>query len=251
MTSENPRDFMKATFNLKETSCNIISDEKDAINSAMSSIKTHRKELEKHIEKHPKFPYFLRPAPITKCPEIVRLMVEATTPAGVGPMAAVAGVLADLAVKDMVKKGAKVAVVENGGEAAAFSDKPLNVALQAGDSLLSRRIGFRLEKFPIGVATSSGLYSHALSFGEAEAVTIFAVNAGIADAVATAVGNIIKGDDHKAVIEKGVEKALSIEGVDGLFIIYKGMVGLGGEVPTIIGVNPESNSVKPLNVSYA
>lgn len=89
----------------------------------------------------------------------------------------------------------------------------------------------------MGIATSSGLFSHALSFGEAEAVTIFAENAGLADAVATAVGNLMKGDDHRGAIELGLNRGLSISGVKGVFIIYREMIGRAGQVPPIIRIN--------------
>jgi ApbE superfamily uncharacterized protein (UPF0280 family) len=157
-------------------------------------------------------------------------------------MAAVAGVLADLAVKAMVSAGCKVAVVENGGEISAFSNRPVDIALLAGDSPLSRQIGFRLEEFPIGIATSSGLFSHALSFGEAEAVTVFAANAGLADAASTAVGNLVKGDDCQATIRRGINEALSIEGVKGVLILYKGFIGKAGKVPKIIRIREEWDS---------
>jgi len=179
------------------------------------------------------------PVPVDDGPEVARLMAEASAKAGVGPMAAVAGVLADLAVEDMVGEGCKVAVVENGGEVSAVSDQPVDIALAAGDAPLSREMGFRLKEFPIGVATSSGLYSHAFSFGEAEAVTVFAVDAGLADAAATAVANLIKGDDVRGVIKQGIDRALSINGVQGIFILYRGIVGKAGQVPELIKVNPQ------------
>jgi len=228
--------LLKHIFQLKETKCTILSDKEDAISKATSSIKYHREKLEKYIRNNQKFLYSLQPVPGEDGPLIVKLMAEASEKAKVGPMAAVAGVLADLAVKDM---GSKVAVVENGGEVSAVSNRPIDIALLAGDSPLSKQIGFRLQGFPVGVATSSGLFSHALSFGEAEAVTVFASNAGIADAVATAVGNLIKGDDHREAIERGINKALSIEGVRGVFILYKGIVGKAGQIPQIIKVSPE------------
>lgn len=242
------KNLFKQVFRYKETNCTIIADKEDAIRSAMSSIEYHRKKLEKYIQDHPKFLYSLRPVPVNKGPLIVRLMADASKKANVGPMAAVAGVLADLTVKEMTLDGSEVAVVENGGEVSAVSSKPIDIALSAGDSPLSRQVGFRLKEFPIGVATSSGLYSHALSFGEAEAVTVFAVNAGIADAVATAVGNLIKGDDCREAIERGINKALGIEGVKGVFILYKGMVGKAGQIPQIIKVRTEEKNgcLKPL-----
>jgi hypothetical protein len=153
-------------------------------------------------------------------------------------MAAVAGVLADLAVKDMLLGGCEVAVVENGGEISAMSNMPVDVAVAAGDEPLSKRFGFRLTDFPAGIATSSGRFSHALSFGDAEAATIFCRDAGLADAAATAVGNVVKGEDSQKAIQAGINKALSIQGVEGVLIIYKGLTGTAGKIPQIIRVEP-------------
>jgi ApbE superfamily uncharacterized protein (UPF0280 family) len=236
------KNLFKQVFQLKETNCTIIADDESVINTAISSIKYHRKELEKYIQAHPKFLYSLQPVPVDEGPKIVRLMAESSEKANVGPMAAVAGVLADLAVQDMITAGSKVAVIENGGEVSAISSQPIDIALSAGDSSLSRQIGFRLKEFPVGVATSSGLFSHALSFGEAEAVTIFATNAGLADAVATAVGNLIKGEDWRGAVERGIKEALSIEGVRGVFILYRGIVGKAGKIPQLIKVNTQKES---------
>jgi ApbE superfamily uncharacterized protein (UPF0280 family) len=83
------------------------------------------------------------------------------------------------------------------------------------------------------------LYSHAFSFGDAEAVTVFAVDAGVADAAATAVANLIKGDDVRVVITQGINQALSIDGVQGVFILYQGVVGKAGQIPELIKVNPK------------
>jgi ApbE superfamily uncharacterized protein (UPF0280 family) len=238
MLSIDSTGLFRRSFQLKESQGAMISQSQGAIDAAVSSIGRHRRELEGHILRHPEFRHSLIPVGVERGPEVVRRMAEAAERAGVGPMAAVAGVLADLAVEEMIRRGARVAVVENGGEASVASDRPIDVALQAGDAPLSKRFGFRLESFPIGVATSSGLYSHALSFGEAEAVTVFALNAGLADAAATAVGNVVKGGDEEIAVRLGVERGLAIEGVAGVLILYRGSVGLGGEVPPIIGVNP-------------
>lgn len=234
MTKNN---LFKRAFRHKKSDCTIISDKQTGIEIATSSIKDNINLLEDYIKKHPRFLFSLSPVPIDKSPDIVRLMGEASIKANVGPMAAVAGVLADLAVQEMVNIGCKVAVVENGGEAFAVSNQPIDIAFVAGDEPLSKEIGFRLKDFPLGVATSSGRFSHAFSFGDADAVTIFAVNAGIADATATAVANLITGDDFQGVIRKGIKRALRIDGVEGVFILYQGFVGKAGKVPELIKVN--------------
>lgn len=231
--------LLKQKFRFKETKGTIISDTEDGIDGGISSLKYHRKKLEEYTRSHRKFLHSFKPVPVDEKPLIAKLMAEATEKAEVGPMAAVAGVIADLAVRDMISAGANVAVVENGGEVSASSDRSVDIVLSAGDSPLSEQIGFRLEEFPVGVATSSGLFSHAFSFGDAEAVTIFAENAGIADGAATAIGNMIKGPDHRAVIKRGIREALSIEGVKGAFILYKGITGKGGKIPQIIKVKKD------------
>jgi ApbE superfamily uncharacterized protein (UPF0280 family) len=235
------KNLFKEPFQYKESQCTIIADKQEAIKTAIESIKHHRKQLEEYAKTHSKFLWTLEPLPVPQEPLVAKLMAEAAEKANVGPMAAVAGVLADIAVKDMIRDGCEVAVVENGGEVSAVSNMPIDVALAAGDDPLSKRFGFRLTDFPAGVATSSGRFSHALSFGDAEAVTVFCKNAGLADAAATAVGNVVKGEDCQAAIQRGINKALFIQGVEGVLIIYKGLVGTAGKVPQIIRVDPSEN----------
>src|SRR5512136_887767 len=128
----------------------------------------------------------------------------------------------------MFFSGCQVAVVEDGGEISATSNVPVDIALAAGDDPLSKKFGFRLTEFPVGVATSSGRFSHAFSFGDAEAATVFCNSAGLADAAATAVGNAVKGENPQNAISTGIERAQSIQGVNGVLILYKGFVGTAG-----------------------
>jgi ApbE superfamily uncharacterized protein (UPF0280 family) len=228
----------KVSFTLKESQCTLISDNPAAIEAAKESIHRNRQELEIYVRANPKFLYTLTPIPAPEKPLVAKLMAEAAAKADVGPMAAVAGAIADLAVQDMKRVGCEVAVVENGGEIAADANQPVDVAVAAGDEPLSKQFGFRLTEFPIGVATSSGRFSHALSFGDAEAATVFCKNATIADAAATAVGNVVKGENVEDGIQAGIKRALYIEGVEGVFILYKGQVGTAGKIPQIFKIDP-------------
>ncbi len=230
------RGLHKEAFTIKESQCTVISDNPAAIEAAKASICRSRQELEAYVRTNPKFLYTLTPTPVPQEPLVAQMMTEAAQEAGVGPMAAVAGAIADLAVADMKRVGCEVAVVENGGEIAADSNQPVDVAVAAGEEPLSRRFGFRLTEFPRGVATSSGRFSHALSFGDAEAAIVFCRTAALADAAATAVGNVVKGGDAKAGICAGIERGLSITGVEGVFILYKGQVGTAGKIPQIVKI---------------
>ncbi len=228
------KNLFKEAFSYKDSNCTLISDKQEGIETAKLSIKRNRTQLESYILDNPKFGWTLKPFPTPKEPLVARLMAEAAAKANVGPMAAVAGILADLAVKDMVADGCRVAVVEDGGEVSAISEMPRDVAFAAGNAPLSRRFAFRLTEFPAGVATSSGRFSHALSFGDAEAATIFCRGAGLADAAATAVGNVVKGEDAQEAIKRGIITAKAITGVEGILILFKGCTGTWGKIPQII-----------------
>ena len=231
--------LFKELFSLKESQCTIISDKQQAIKAAIESIKRNYQELELYVKANPKFLYTLTPIVAPEKPLVARLMTLAAEKADVGPMAAVAGAIADLAVKDMTCEGCEVAVVEDGGEISAVSNRSVDVAIAAGEEPLSKRFGFRLAEFPIGVATSSGRFSHALSFGDAETATVFCKNAALADAAATAVGNIVRGEDVQVGIQAGINRGLSIEGVEGVLIIYKGQVGTAGKIPQMIKIKKD------------
>lgn len=232
------KNLHRTVFTLKESKCTIIADKPEGIQIAKNSIKNHRLQLEAYIQTNPNFLHAFDPIPVPSEPLVVKLMGEVAEKANVGPMAAVAGVLADLAIKDMLTFGCEVAVVENGGEISAMANIPIDVAVEAGVEPLSKRFGFRLREFPVGVATSSGRFSHSFSFGDAEAAIVFCKNAGLADAVATSVCNVVKGENWQAAIQKGLDKALSIQEVEGVLIIYKGFTGTAGKVPQIIKVKP-------------
>jgi uncharacterized protein len=229
--------LFKEAFTYKESQCSIIADKAEGLKAARQSIERSWQELEAYTTLHPKFLWTLKPFPVPAEPLLAKLMCEAGEKANVGPMAAVAGVFADLAIQAMLDVGCEVAVVEDGGEISAVSNQTVDVAVQAGDEPLSRRFGFRLTEFPIGLATSSGRYSHAFSFGDAEAATVFCKEAGLADAAATAVCNVVKGEDADAGIQAGLRVAQSIAGVEGALILYKGAVGTWGKVPQIIKVD--------------
>lgn len=230
--------MFKQVFELKESQGVIISDRKQGFRIAVDSITRNREALENYAKYNRLFLESLKPVAVPGEPLVAKLMAEAAKKACVGPMAAVAGVLADLAVADLVAGGCKVAVVENGGEVSAISNEPIDVAVSIGDTALSNTFGFRLTEFPVGLATSSGVFSHALSFGDAEAATVFCDNAGLADAAATAVGNVVKGKNAQAAIQRGLKKAGSIQGVHGTFIIYRGFVGASGKIPQITKIDP-------------
>ena len=229
----------ECNFTIEESKIHIKCDNKEAIKAAVKEIRLHREILVEYIGKHPSFQYALKPiAPSSKMPRIVQLMTRASMAANVGPMASVAGALADIGLECMCEKEVKIAIVENGGEIAAFTERPIVISIFSNSSSFLSKIGFRLrrENCPIGIATSSSKTDRTLSFGEADSVTVVAENAALADAAATAICNFVTGEDVEKSIQRGLEKAKSIEGVRGVLIIREDNSGLWGDLPQIVKI---------------
>jgi ApbE superfamily uncharacterized protein (UPF0280 family) len=195
--------------------------------------------LKKYSVIHPEFIRTLEPIKIQQgAPEVVNRMSDAAEKAKVGPMAAVAGAIADLAAEEMEKHGAMVIVVEDGGEASVRRSVKLDVAIYAGGTPVSGKLGFRIlqEDVPLGIGTSSATVGHAESFGSADAATVIAYDAALADAAATAVCNAVVGEDLNESVKKGLRIAQSIEGVRGALILRGKSVGMVGNLPKLIGI---------------
>lgn len=216
---------------VRESKGEIICDSMFGIEAALASIIHHRERLENYISKNIAFKYALSPIEIEEyAPIVVKRMVEYSRIADVGPMASVAGVLADLAVEAALSSGAKTILVENGGEVAIAGSGDFIIGIGAG---MLMPFGLRIKScdMPIGIATSSGKHGHALSFGEADAVTVVADNAGLADAAATAICNATRGEN---AVEKGIERAKEIKGIRGVVIIVGDLIGIYGRLPEIV-----------------
>jgi len=128
-------------------------------------------------------------------PPVVRAMLRAGVAAGVGPMAAVAGAIAEHVGKALKANfGCEEVIVENGGDLWLSFSAPLEIAVFAGTSPLSERIAVELAPAlsPCGLCTSSGTVGPSLSFGYADAAVILCADAALADAWATASCNAVQ-----------------------------------------------------------
>lgn len=196
------------------------------------SVLLHRGYIETYIAQQPGFATSLRPWPEDRLmPNIVRAMVAAGRAAGVGPMAAVAGAIAEAVGRDLLVQSREV-IVENGGDLFVHMARPLTVAIFAGDSPLSMKIGLRIESGngPQAVCTSSGRIGHSLSMGRAHAVCVVAADGALSDATATAIGNrIVCSDDIPAALDFG----RTIDGISGIVAIYEDRMGMWGDLELI------------------
>lgn len=188
-----------------------------------------RAGLDNYIKGHNEFLSSLKPLKVPDdAPAIVREMAQAAARAGVGPMAAVAGAVAEYIGRELSAFSQEV-IVENGGDIYIKSLKDRKVAIYAGGSSLSEKIALKIKAkdTPLGICTSSGTIGHSLSLGRADAAVVVSKSVALADAVATAIGNRVKkvGD-----IQKGLDYARSISGVLGAVIIKGDKMGLWGEI---------------------
>ncbi len=216
---------------IKETDLFIFA-EKDIKSIAEEIVKKYRTEIEDYIKHKPEFMTSLEP--IDHDPEaddIIKEMIRTTKLAGVGPMASVAGAIAAFTGNELLAHSKQI-IIENGGDIFIKSDKVRTVAVYAGDSPLSNKIFIKIKPkdTPVGICTSSGTVGHSLSFGKADACVIIAKSAILADAVATATCNRIKG---KKDIAPSLEFAISIKGVKGAVAILGKNLGSIGNVELV------------------
>jgi len=143
-------------------------------------------------------------------------------------MAAVAGAIAEFVGNELLVYSPEI-IIENGGDIYLKSLKKRIIGIYAGKSPLSGKIGLEIDdkNTPLGICTSSGTVGHSLSFGQADAVVVLAQSATLADAAATAIGNVIKQPDD---INKGIELANNIKGLRGAVLIKNDTIGMWGEI---------------------
>jgi len=197
---------------------------------ALEAVLNCRRQLEEYISHHPEFLPSLAPLPEDPfAPPLVRQMLAAGRAAGVGPMAAVAGTIAQ-AVALSLKPLTPAIIIDNGGDCYFDLEEAVTVGIFAGPaSPFTGKIGLRFpaERFPLGIGTSSGTIGHSLSFGQADAVTVVSRDAALADAAATALGNVVQTPRD---INKALDLARAIAGVDGALIIIRDKIGLWGDL---------------------
>ncbi|MFO7713073.1 UPF0280 family protein [Desulfosarcina sp.] len=164
-------------------------------------------------------------------PKIITNMIAAGRAAGVGPMAAVAGAVAECVGRELLKHSRQV-VVENGGDIFLKTERPVVAGLFAGNSPLNMKIGLRLPgtNDGIGLCTSSGTVGHSLSTGTADAVCVVSRSCALADAAATAIGNRIRTSRD---IQPAIAFAKRIAGVRGVVVIADGQLAAWGQVELV------------------
>jgi len=188
-----------------------------------------RWQLEQYIAANHTFMSTLKPyLPGPGAPEIARAMADAAATAGIGPMSAVAGAIAQH-VGVYLGKRCREVIVENGGDIYMRSGQARKIGVFAGPSPFTNRLALEIEphRTPLGICTSSGTVGHSLSLGCTDAVVILAPEATLADAVATATGNLVQNEND---LQAAVEFAMSINSVTGALAIKNDQMAAAGAI---------------------
>ncbi|MFN3384397.1 MAG: UPF0280 family protein [Archaeoglobaceae archaeon] len=218
--------YKRFKFVYKETIATILAESEDFYEIAVKAILEARSEIERYAMLNPMFLISYEPMDC-EAGGIVLRMCDAAKLAKVGPMASVAGAIADYAVEKMVESGAKFAVVDNGGDIAICTDRELRVGIYPTN------LAFVIPpREKIGICTSSGKIGPSVSFGFADCATVIARNACIADAFATALGNRIKEDcDLERVVFEFYEE--NRDHIMGLLVVKGEIIAFAGKIPRI------------------
>jgi len=194
---------------------------------ARETIRQARRHVQAEILLRRGFGTSLEPLPDRPgAPELIRQMEQAARRAGVGPMAAVAGAIAEAVGRALLAECDEV-IVENGGDVFLCTRRQRTVAVYAGRSPLSNRVGVAIPATQtVGICTSSGMVGHSLSTGKADAALIVADDVAFADAAATALGNRITTASD---IEPAIGWASQLAGVRQALAICGGAMGVWGQ----------------------
>ena len=197
----------------------------------------YRKDLLDYAKDHPRFLTSFRPLEVDAgAAEIVKLMAASAETYGVGPMAAVAGAIAELVGRDLLNLMSKQqeappeVIIENGGDCFIKTEQPVGVSVYAGpQSPFGDKLRLRVDTCggPRGVCTSSGTLGHSVSLGKADAVVTLARSAALADAAATAIGNLVQEPEGiRGIIDAEKKRGQLL----GLAIVMGKHLGAWGEI---------------------
>jgi ApbE superfamily uncharacterized protein (UPF0280 family) len=205
-----------------------VQAERELREASLAAAREARGQVQREIARRPEFRTSLQPlyAP-QDAEEVTARMYAAAAVARVGPMAAVAGAIAQHVGQALQTESGQV-IVENGGDLYLHTARERVIGIGAGQSPLSGRVGLVVRAgFAGGICTSSGTVGPSYSAGQADAAVVVADDAALADAAASGLGNRVRqaGD-----AEAAVAWALGLIGVEGALVVIGATLAAGGTV---------------------
>ncbi|MEK6727429.1 MAG: UPF0280 family protein [Candidatus Omnitrophota bacterium] len=214
----------------KESDLQVLTNKRLDTRFLEERLRMYRYDIENYINKDYRFLISLKPIEVElNASEIVKEMASQAKKVNVGPMATVAGAIAEFLGRDLLKKGYQDVIIENGGGIFLKTRKARRIGIYAGRSKLWNKLKIKIKPkdTPLGICASSGTIGHSLSFGIADCVIVLSKHAALADAVAAATANRVQSKDD---LQKAVDFAKSIRGVIGVAVILKNNLINWGEI---------------------
>ena len=210
-----------------ETTDLFVMTDKNYSKEIFKEIRSLRNDIINYSKHDEEFLKSLVPVQIkNKAPLIIKRMALASKEAGVGPMASVAGGIAEFIGRKILPRS-KQLVIENGGDIFIKIDHDLIFRVFAGHKspFEGLRIKIKRSNMPLGICTSSGRIGPSLSLGDADAACVISKDVFLADACATAAANMVKKDTD---IKKALDYTRSVKGILGAVIIRNEKIGIWG-----------------------
>jgi len=206
------KNIKKFVVKVKETDI-LVFAEKNLKKEIEEEVKKQREILERYIKIHPEFYFSFSPVEVESDEEIIKLMSLSSKLTKTGPMASVAGAIAEIIGRKFLPQSEQI-FIENGGDIFMNLKNEVKIGIYAGKSPFSMKIGIKIKREnPVGIATSSGTVGHSFSYGDADAVTVISNSSAFSDGAATYFGNLVKGKIDKELIERELNDFPFIEGM--------------------------------------
>ena len=221
-------------YEVGQTALSIVCDD-SYLDTVRRAVFEAREAIEAKIAEDPFFGTTFDPYPVSDDDHpLVQRMCQSSFLADVGPMAGVAGAVADHAIRAAVEAGCGYIIVENGGDISMSTDRDVRIGLFAGEPgfedlalLIGPTSGIR------GVCSSSGKIGPSVSFGSSGICTVFSRDTVLADCCATALGNMIR-EGTQEEMASACERICAVDGVDGCLCVCGGRMAVCGDVPELV-----------------
>ena len=225
------KDWSSCQVQIQET--DILVKSKDPLDQKLveSLAKGLRKDIEDYIKDFPEFKATLSSfTPQKSPPPIVSEMIEKTCPLDVGPMASVAGAIAEYMGKSLLKSTPEL-IVENGGDIFIKKNGPISLGLRGPQSSIINRLLLSVEDdSSLGICSSSSVLGHSLSLGRADLAMVISRSAIFADALATRLANMVLSEDD---IDKALGFAAEFPLTKAVVVAKGERLGVWGEVELV------------------
>lgn len=214
---------------IEETDLQVVA-RRDLSREMAARVVELRAQVKTAMALNPAFGASLTPVAVPDtAPPMIRAMANAAAVCGVGPMAAVAGSIAQYAAEYFVSESPDI-LVENGGDLFLCSTRRRVAAILA-DPTGGASLGVALppEAFPCSLCASSATIGHSLSLGRGDLVVARSRDAALADAAATALCNLLRTPDD---LSRVTDTAQSF-GLDGVFAQCAGKLAVWGDMELV------------------